>query len=156
MSRIISIVYRPTDSHPEDHFTRVPLQTATLVAGYGIEGDFKGGRDDRHLNIMAAETLAVLKTRGFMTGPGEMGEQIITEGIAVDALQPGDKLYVGTACIEVVKPRTGCTRFQRIQGQPPASIAGQMGVIARVLAGGVIHAGDSVRVASHSSQPVTG
>ncbi|MCU0514428.1 MAG: MOSC domain-containing protein [Anaerolineae bacterium] len=147
MSHISSIVYRPTDERPEDHFYRVPLAQAQLIVGHGIEGDARGGREDRHINLMAAETLALLATQGFQVAPGQMGEQIITAGVAIDALQPGDRLYLGaSACLEVTIARRGCTRFQRIQGLSPALAAGHMGMIARVVTGGPIAVGDAVRV----------
>src|SRR5688572_16399121 len=121
MAQIVSIVYKPADveQHPEAHFARVPLNEARLIVDYGIEGDQNGGRIDRQLNIMGAEILSSLNERGFKTAPGEMGEQIILGGVDVGALQTGDTLVIGEAVrVEVIKNRTGCTRFQRIQGHP--------------------------------------
>jgi molybdopterin adenylyltransferase len=149
MSQIVSIVYKPADveQHPEGNFARVPLNEARLIVDYGIEGDQNGGRIDRQLNIMGAEILSSLNERGFKTAPGEMGEQIILGGVDVGALQPGDTLVIGEAVrVEVIKNRTGCTRFQRIQGHPPSEAVGQLGVIARVVTEGVIRLGDSVQV----------
>jgi MOSC domain-containing protein YiiM len=146
MSHIVSIVYRPEhlEARPADHFTRVPLERAQLIEQYGIEGDLKGGHPERNLNVMAAEMLAELHAEGYQTGPGQMGEQIVVSGVALERLQPGDKLHLGTACIEMTRPRTGCDRFEAIQHLPRAS--GRMGILARVLVGGRIEVGDAVRV----------
>lgn len=151
MSQLVSIVYKPADieQHPEDHFARVPLSEARLLVDQGIEGDVKGGRTDRQLNIMAEEILTSLHERGFQTAPGQMGEQLIVRDVDVAALQPGDILVIGeSARVEVLKNRTGCTRFQRIQGHPPTEAVGQLGVIARVVTEGMIRLDDTVQVES--------
>ena len=141
MSQIVSITYRPAEApaKPDDHFTRLPLANVQLVAGYGIEGDRKGGHPDRQLNIMAQESLDELGTEGFMVKPGQMGEQIIVSGLAqnLNAMPEGTQLQFGDeAIIEIVKPRTGCDRFEAIQGKPPSTAADRLGMMARVLQGG--------------------
>ena len=145
--KIVSIVHKPAgiDPRPPDHYARVPLQTATLEAGRGIVTDGKGNRPERQLNIMALESLEQLRAEGYRTAPGEMGEQIVVSGINVNKLAAGTRLRFGKdAVIEVVKPRTGCDRLKQIQGCTPAQVAGRIGVMARVLAGGTIQVGDAV------------
>jgi len=148
MSELVSIVYRPKDAAAsEAGYTRVPLQQARLVDAYGIEGDEKGGGPDRHLNIMAAETLQALAGEGFHAAPGQMGEQLIIAGLAVDSLPAGARLQIGeSACVEVVEPRTGCAKFERHQGRQREEAAERLGVMARVVAGGPIRVGDPVRL----------
>jgi MOSC domain-containing protein YiiM len=149
MSRVVSIVFKPPHlpSRPADRYTREPLTEATLVAGYGIEGDCKGGRVDRHINLMSAEALSGLAEAGFHTEPGQMGEQIVVAGVELERLRGGDRLLLGAgACLEVVKPRTGCQRFREIQGQPLTASSGRLGVMLRVVTGGVVRVGDPVRV----------
>ncbi|HLV37502.1 MAG TPA: MOSC domain-containing protein [Spirillospora sp.] len=151
MGKITSIVYRPDDvpDKPAGHYSRVPLHSAHLLEGYGIEGDRKGGHPKRNLNIMAQESLSELAGEGFKTGPGEMGEQIVISGLAenLNSLPEGTQLQIGAqAVIEVGEPRTGCERFEAIQGKHPDTAAGRLGVMARVVKGGVIHVGDSVQI----------
>ena len=154
MSQIVSISYRPASApaKPEDHFTRLPLQSVQLVEGYGIEGDRKGGHPDRQLNIMAQESLTELGAEGFMTEPGQMGEQIIVSGLAhnLNTLPEGTRLQFGDeAVIELAKPRTGCERFEAIQGKPPSTAAGRLGMMARVIHSGSIRIGDSIKILEH-------
>jgi len=149
MINVNSIVYRPdgTVPEPERHYFRVPLNSANLVAGYGIEGDRKGGNPKRNLNIMSFETLEELRREGFRTQPGEMGEQLVIQGLDVDELKTGDRFQIGEqACIEVVSQRTGCDHFERIQGKSPQQAAGRMGVMAKVVASGTIFVGDFVKL----------
>lgn len=149
MGEIVSIVYKPDHlpPRPTDHYTRVPVESARLVVGQGIEGDRKGGHPTRQLNLMAAEVLDQLGAEGFNVTPGQMGEQIIVRGIALDALPTGSRLRIGaSAIIEVTAPRTGCDRFEALQGKAPALAAGRLGVMACVSADGEIRPGDPVEV----------
>jgi MOSC domain-containing protein YiiM len=149
MSEIFSIVYTPAnvERHPQDFYARVPLQKATLSVRYGIEGDLKGKQPDRQLNVMSYETLQQLSGEGFQTAPGQMGEQLTLKGLDVNALNPGDQIQLGEAArIEILKARTGCDRFEHIQGKSPDLVQGRMGMMARVVADGVIQVGDPVRV----------
>lgn len=155
-ARIVSIVHTPAgvDPRPADRYARVPLETATLKAGRGIVTDRKGSRPERQLNVMAWETLARLRAQGLRTGPGEMGEQIVLSGVAIDGLPAGARLRLGgEAVIEVIKPRTGCDRLRRIQGCTPAQVAGRLGVLARVLVGGSIRVGDPVALLADRPTP---
>lgn len=148
MSSVASIVYKPAGlgDDPETHYLRVPLTEAELVAGRGIRGDLKGV-PNRPLNLMSAETLAALAGEGFQTGPGQMGEQIVFSGLDVDALASGDRVQIGAeAVVEVMKPRTGCDRFEAIQGRPASTVQGRLGVMAKVVTGGPIKVGDPLTV----------
>ncbi len=149
MIEVASIVYKPEDatSDPEDHYVRVPLSSAVLVAGHGIEGDRKGGHPKRQLNLMSLETLQALAEEGFKTMPGQMGEQITLREFDVSILNKGDRLQIGEqACVEIVSHRTGCERFEQIQGKSPLLAAGRLGAMGRVVVGGTIHVGNPVKL----------
>jgi MOSC domain-containing protein YiiM len=149
MSAITSIVYTPAnvERHPADFYARVPLQEATLSVKNGIEGDLKGKQPDRQLNVMTREVLDQLAAEGFQTAPGEMGEQIVVSGLDMNTLSAGDQVQIGDeARIEIIKPRTGCDRFEHIQGLSPSLVQGRMGMMAKVVAPGVIRVGDSIKV----------
>jgi MOSC domain-containing protein YiiM len=151
MGRIVSIVHTPEgiDPRPPDHYARVPLGAATLEPGRGIVTDRKGGRPERQLNLMALETLEQLRAEGYRTAPGEMGEQIVIAGIDLGRLAAGTRVRLGeTAVIEVQNARTGCDRLRHIQRCEPAAVAGRLGVMARVVAGGAVRVGDDVEVVS--------
>ncbi len=149
MPSIASIVYTPEHDYvePADYYLRVPVTSAVLVAGRGIHGDRKASSPERGLNVMSAEILAGLAQEGLKTGPGQMGEQIVIEGLDFSALAEGARLRIGEAAIiEFVKNRTGCSRFEHIQGHSRESVAGRVGFMARVVAGGHIKVGDAVSV----------
>ena len=156
MIKVTSIVYKPesTVSDPDTHYVRVPVDSANLISGYGIEGDCKGGHPKRNLNIMSFETLEALHEEGFNTQLGQMGEQIVVEGVELGKLTEGDRLQIGAqAYVEVVSQRTGCQRFEKIQGKSPKLAAGRMGVMARVVTSGKIAVGDPVKLSPVTVQP---
>ena len=149
MPNLTSIVHCPKLDYqePADEYLRVPVSMADLVAGHGIDGDRKGSQPDRGLNVMSAEILAELAQAGFKTGPGQMGEQIVISGLDFAALSAGTRLQLGhAATIEFIQNRTGCERFEHIQGRPRATVNGRVGFMARVVAGGRIRVGDPVSV----------
>jgi MOSC domain-containing protein YiiM len=149
VGHVVSIVYTPRGvgvRKPQDRYARVPAGRVTLVEFRGIDGDLKGGTGDRQLNVMCAEVLAELAADGFKAEPGELGEQIVIAGIDRAALAEGTRLRLGAAVIEVGIPRTGCARFEAIQGKPKKSVKGRLGVMARVVAGGEVAVGDPVEL----------
>jgi MOSC domain-containing protein YiiM len=147
MGHIVSIVYRPKGTRrPQDRYERVPAERVLLVERYGIEGDMKGSTTERQLNVMHAELLAELGAEGFKVGPGEMGEQIVIAGVDPAVLVAGARLQLRDAVIEVIEPRTGCARFEMIQGKPRGDAKGRLGVIAIVVTGGEVAVGDAVEV----------
>ena len=149
--RVVSIVYTPRDvstRKPQDHYARVPCERVQLVEFEGIAGDAKGGAGERQLNIMAAEALAELQAEGFKTQPGELGEQIVVAGVDTSTITVGSRWRIGSAVVEVTRPRTGCARFEMIQRKPEDSVRGRLGVLARVVTSGEVAVGDAVELLS--------
>jgi MOSC domain-containing protein YiiM len=108
MGELLSIVYKPRSALSDAAgYARTPVPEARLVVGHGIDGDAKGGNPNRHLNIIAVETVHALGGEGFRTSPGQMGEQLILSSIDVDALPAGTRLQIGaSARVELTEPRT--------------------------------------------------
>jgi uncharacterized protein YdeI (YjbR/CyaY-like superfamily) len=103
---------------------------------------------------MSFETLEALREEGFSTKPGQMGEQIVIQGFDVDKLSEGEQLQIGhQARVEIVSHRTGCERFEGIQGKSPKLAAGRMGVMAKVVTGGTVAVGDPVELVSTAPLP---
>jgi MOSC domain-containing protein YiiM len=156
MAKILSIVYQPEDQQYESghtaDFIRVPAQTVELVSNHGIKGDRKaGGNPRRQLNLLSKNWLEAKKAVGYKVAPGQFGEQIIVEGLeaegqALEFLREGQRLQLGdVALIEITMPRVGCERLEA--AQEATGLAGtHIGVLARVVEGGIISQGDPVHV----------
>lgn len=141
--QLASIVYSPQPGS----FNRHPLPEAMLLAGYGIDGDRKGGHPNRNLNVMDQEMLATLAAEGYPTGPGVLGENLIVSGVQISSLAEGSRLRIGLeAVIEVVRLREPCYKLTALDARMPESVVERVGVMARVVESGVIRVGDAVAV----------
>ncbi len=158
MAHIRSIVYQPEGmdyAAGRTDFIRVPVDSATLVAGHGIQGDQKAGHHPRRqVNLLTDDWLAARRAQGYKTGPGDFGEQLILSGLAFESLRAGDKLHLGDeAVLELTGGRSGCSRLEAAQGRellPEFQPA--IGMLARVIEGGAIQVGDPVVVRKVEAQ----
>ena len=148
------------------------VEVITLLAGLGVEGDAHCGvtvkhrsrvaRDPsqpnlRQVHLVHAELHDELRARGFDVVPGAMGENVTTRGLDLLALPTGTKLRLGTdAVVEVTGLRNPCGQLDGIEpGLRSATIerddrgevaVRKAGIMAVVLAGGDVRAGDDLAV----------
>ena len=141
--KLISIVYSPLAGS----FNRKALPQAVLVAGYGIERDRKGGHPRRNLNVMDQEVLGRLAGEGYPADPGVLGENLIVQGVQLTEQPSGTLVRIGLdAVIELVALREPCYKLTPLDPRMPDSVIGRVGMMARVVEGGVVRVGDSVAV----------
>ena len=130
---------------------------ARLIAERGVEGDRWNLKSDA--NPLAQ--VSVMNTRFLeaIAGDGERmtlaGDNLIVDLDLSDSNLPaGTRLRVGAAVIELTgHPHTGCAKFDRRYGKTMLDLTNSVegralrlrGVYARVVRGGEIHVGDSVR-----------
>jgi MOSC domain-containing protein YiiM len=149
MATLKSICYKPThdpSAKPAVGYLRVPLESATLIEGYGIEADRKGGNPKRQLNVMDDLTLAELEREGYPMGVGVLGENLVLSGIDLRALPKGTQLMIGhEAVIELGIPRDGCEQLTKLDERMPVNVDGRIGIMCRVVKSGMIRVGDSVK-----------
>jgi MOSC domain-containing protein YiiM len=116
------------------------LLLAEVVPDLGFAGCAHarpGGK--RQLLLMDRETLDVLQLPA-----GLIRENITTEGLNVNGLQPGEALCIGAALLEVTIPCTPCGLMDKIRMGLRREIRGRRGMMCRVVRGGMIHAGDAI------------
>ena len=143
----------------------------TLVAGLGVEGDAHAGATVKHrsrvradptqpnlrqVHLIHAELHDELRAAGFDVSPGRMGENVTTRGVDLLALPVGARLSLGDeAVVEVTGLRNPCTQLDGIQPGLMAatldrdgegSLIRKAGIMGVVRTGGVVCAGDVVRV----------
>jgi MOSC domain-containing protein YiiM len=154
------------------HTLRKPAQQRIrLLEGLGVEGDAHHGRTVKHrsrvrrdptqpnlrqVHLIAAELHDELGAQGLAVRPGEMGENVTTRGIDLLALPPGARLRLGPdAAVEVTGLRTPCRQLERIQPGLLSAVLSRdelgepvrrAGIMAVVVAGGEIRAGDAIAV----------
>lgn len=123
------------------------VANAELVANEGLTGDHHAGlKLHRQISLFASETLHEIKNAGIVVTVEELSTNLLTEGIAIDALAIGTKLKIGIAIIEISEARKPCGSLTKIDKRLPKATYLRCGQFGRVLTGGVIHAGDLIEI----------
>jgi MOSC domain-containing protein YiiM len=163
---VISVSSKETPGIP-----KLRRDSVTLVANHGVEGDYHAGATVRHrsraakdsaqpnlrqVHLMHSELFDEVAEHGITVGPGQMGENITTRGLALLDLPLGTRLHIGaTAVVELTGVRNPCTQLDSIdpalQGRvvsraADGSIVRKAGVMGIVVEGGVVRAGDAITV----------
>ncbi len=153
-------------------FGKPLTDTIRLVAGEGVEGDAHLGETVQHrsrvavdpsqpnlrqVHLIHAELFEELAERGFPIRPGEMGENVTTRGIDLLGLSTGTRLQVGeTVVLAVTGLRNPCRQLDAfrpnlmravLDRDAAGNLVRKAGIMAVVLAGGEIRAGDSIETA---------
>jgi MOSC domain-containing protein YiiM len=128
---------------------KASLESASLVAGIGLDGDTHAGRDpNRQISLFADETLQALNQEGFSITAGELSANLITAGLPLNDLQAGDKLRIGDAEIELSEPRKPCASLTKLDYRLPKRLYRKCGWLGRVVKSGSVRPGATIEVLS--------
>ena len=155
----------------EHRFAKSVEVAITLMPGLGVAGDSHSGATVQHrsrlartpgaanlrqVHVIHAELLEELAEAGFDVGPGQLGENVTTRGIDLLRLPRGARLRLGAALIEVTGLRNPCRQIDANVGPgamaatlgraADGSLVRKAGVMAIVVEGGEVRAGDDVTV----------
>ena len=123
---------------------------AELQTGLGIVGDAHAGNWDRQISLLSVECIGKMIARGAKVSPGDLAENITTEGIDLSELKIGDKLRLGTEVeIKITKFGKQCHGRCIIYDQIGDCIMPRRGVFAKVSREGSIRVGDIIEVATN-------
>lgn len=151
------------------NFSKAQAERLHLIAGFGVEGDAHAGITVKHrsrvakdphqpnlrqVHLIHTELLDELAGKGFQVAPGQLGENVTTRGIGLLQLSVGTRLRLGPdAVIEVTGLRNPCHQINGIApGMMDAvidraadgSLRRKCGIMAIVLASGMVSVGDAV------------
>jgi len=144
-SRIGKLVGVYVGSQKGDDKTLV--KSAELIAGHGLRGDSHAGRDpDRQVSLFAVETLRRIRSEGFEVSAESLSANLLTENIALDSLEPGARLRIGEAIVEIAEARRPCRSITKIDNRLPKRLYGQCGQVGRIINSGVARIGDDLEV----------
>lgn len=131
----------------------------------GVAGDFIGERSehggpDQAVYAYAEEDAGWWAAElGRPLRPGAFGENLTTHAVDVTGAVVGERWAVGSALLEVTKPRTPCTTFAGFWGVPDLikrfTVRAAPGAYLRVLREGEVGAGDPVEVVERPAHGVT-
>jgi hypothetical protein len=124
-----------------------------VVVGEGFAGDYERKDYYKGERVAGREVSAIAKEVTEVVGadPVVIGDNLVTEGVNLGALDPGDRLEVGDAVVlrRSERPHRPCTPFrERTSAEAFATVAraDARGALFYVEQGGVIEAGDPIEV----------
>jgi MOSC domain-containing protein YiiM len=149
---------------------KIEVESIQLLEGIGVEGDYHAGQYVRHRylakkdptqpnhrQVLLVDTVILedLKKRDIQLGPGQMGENMLLDGIDLMSLEVGTRLAVGETLLEVSEIREPCSQlngshpnlFQAVKGEQGGEMIYNAGIFARIINGGTVEPGHPVRVA---------
>jgi len=121
-----------------------------LREAYGLVGDAHAdGNTHRQVSLLASESINKILGPGFNVGPGDCAENLTTEGIDLVSLPVGTHILIGDEIILELtqigkKCHTGCAIYRQVG----KCIMPKEGVFTRVIHGGLVRAGDTIKVAT--------
>lgn len=141
---------------PEGRAPMQSLDKATLVAGKGIAGDrYATGRghysefpDIREVTLIETETLeALARDHNLTLLPEEHRRNLTTAAVPLNHLV-GRRFFVGETLLEGGRLNTPCRYLDLVTGKAACDLlTHRSGLNARIITGGVIRPGDTIRPA---------
>ncbi len=123
------------------------VEEATVTREHGIEGDAHAGPWHRQVSFLASESIEKAREKGLDVTFGDFAENIATSGIDWLKIPMGTRLILGeTVMVEVTQIGKECHNRCAIYYLAGDCIMPREGIFARVLRGGKIRRGDSIRI----------
>jgi FdhD protein len=128
-----------------------------LKEDYGLVGDAHADCcTHRQVSLLAVESIDKMRRLGFEVGPGDFAENLTTQGVELMSLPVGTKISVGKdVLLEVTQIgkecHSGCAIYQEIG----KCIMPKEGIFARVIHGGCVRAGDSIKIEQADNETET-
>ncbi len=122
-----------------------PVEAVECIENYGIKGDAHAGDWHRQVSFLSGEAVDTMRAmvRTFKIKHGDFGENIVTRGIDWEQVNVGGKIVVGEVELEVTQIGKECHDRCAIFDAVGDCIMPRQGIFAKVIKGGMIHAGDS-------------
>ncbi|MER0443912.1 MOSC domain-containing protein [Streptomyces sp. Edi4] len=156
-------------SNGEYSFTKPNRDSITLLPGLGVAGDVHAGVTVKHrsrvaqdptqpnlrqVHLIHRELFDEVAEQGFEVAPGQLGENVTTQGIDLLSLPTGTLLRIGAdAVVEVTGLRNPCLQIEGFQAGLLKQVVGRdeagnvvrkAGIMSVVRAGGEIRPGDTI------------
>ncbi|MFC2044366.1 MOSC domain-containing protein [Chloroflexota bacterium] len=119
-----------------------------LQEDYGLIGDAHADYcTHRQVSLLAMGSINKIRSLGLNVGPGDFAENITIEGLDLPSLPIGTKVFIGEkAILEITQIGKECHNPCTIYQQVGQCVMPQEGVFARVIKGGVVKRGDTVKI----------
>ncbi len=124
------------------------VEEALLQVNFGIVGDAHAdGGTHRQVSLLATESIDKMRKLGLEVKPGDFAENLTTEDIELVSLPIGSRMAIGDQIIlEITQIGKECHNQCAIYQQVGKCVMPEEGVFARVIKGGAVSAGDTIKV----------
>ncbi len=125
-----------------------PVAKGVLKDDYGLVGDAHADCcTHRQVSLLATESINKMRGLGFDVGPGDFAENLTTEGIELVSLPVGTHMRIEEEIVlELTQIGKECHIGCAIYRQIGKCIMPKEGVFAKVIRGGLVKVGDTIRV----------
>ena len=155
----------------QHRFSKKPCEQITLLEGVGVQGDAHAGVTVQHLHrvaqdptqpnlrqvhLLSREFFDEAREEGYVLGPGDLGENVLTQGLDLAALSRDTLLHIGSgAVVRVTGLRNPCAQIDRFRmgllkvalaRDEDGRVVRKAGIMGVVTTGGIIHPGDRIAV----------
>ena len=154
----------------EYSFSKSQVEFINVVEGMGVEGDVHAGEKVKHrsrvrrdpnqpnlrqVHLIHAELFEELREKGFHIKPGDVGENITTQGVNLLELPTGTLIKVGSAVLRVTGLRNPCSQLDHFQDgllqavldkDEEGNLIRKCGIMSVVEKGGTIQLGDQIEL----------
>ncbi len=153
------------------HFSKKVVNRIKLLEGLGVEGDAHCGKTVKHrsrvavdpsqpnlrqVHLIHSELFKELEAQEIAIAPGDLGENILTEGIDILSLPRDTILRIGqSAAVKVTGLRNPCAQIEGFQEgllkavldkDEKGNLIGKSGIMGVVLIGGIVSVDDKITV----------
>ncbi|GLV57128.1 MOSC domain-containing protein [Dictyobacter sp. S3.2.2.5] len=157
--------------NPQPGLPKPVVDEIQLLDDLGVEGDYHAGKLVRHrylarkypdrpnlrqVLLVDAQAYQDIEQQDIQLGPGSMGENMTVQGLPLMLLAIGTQLLIGDVLLEVTEVRTPCKQLngmhpdllQAVTTREQGKKRFKAGIMARILHGGAVRAGDHITIAS--------
>ena len=122
-----------------------------LIEDYGLENDAHAGKWHRQVSLLSWDKVEEYRNSfgdnyNEIIKDGAFGENLLVAGIDVAKLPLGTAIYAGDAVLEITQVGKECHSGCVIAKTTGKCIMPTEGVFARVITGGIVKTGDSVKI----------
>jgi MOSC domain-containing protein YiiM len=166
MASVVSVSRRQTHD-----FSKAVVDEINIIENLGVEGDAHAGVTVKHrsrvavdptqpnlrqVHLLHGELFDELAASGFEIKPGDLGENIVTEGLSLLDLPTDTVLRIGSdVALKVTGLRNPCAQIDHFRSGLLKAVLGRdeegnlvrkAGIMSVVLSGGAVRAGDSIKI----------
>jgi MOSC domain-containing protein YiiM len=127
--------------------TKKIIESGLFREGFGLVDDAHASSGwHRQVSLLAIESIQKMRDIGFNVGSGDFAENLTTEGINLVSLPVGTHVAVGDEIVlEISQIGKECHSGCAVMQQTGKCIMPKEGVFAKVICGGTVKAGDTIR-----------